>query len=153
MILKFDFKFQTFGTGARRLSISGKEFQSIAKLRSRHRVRTQRKKPSFEKRELCLYYMCLHIPPLPVTYSNLFSNKKRKKKIFQQLFFFFDFSDQPPPGHVKQEIKNPCPKVTKSTFYNISSSLLMLSASKYFLVRQKYICFEKQKFFFIGNQK
>ena len=43
--------------------------------------------------------------------------------------------------------KIPPPKMTISTFYNISSSLLILSASKVFLVRQKYIWFEKQKFF------
>ena len=40
------------------------------------------------------------------------------------------------------------------TFYNISSSLLMLSAQKSFLVRQKYVCFEKKKkVFLMGNQK
>ena len=47
----------------------------------------------------------------------------------------------------------PSPKVTKFTFYNISSSLLMLSAPKLFLVRQKYVWFEKKKFCFDGKPK
>ena len=45
------------------------------------------------------------------------------------------------------------PKVTKFIFYNISSSLLTVSSLKFFLVTQKYVCFEKKICFFNGKPK
>ena len=52
-------------------------------------------------------------------------------------------------SEVKCECLLPPPKVTKFTFYNISSSI----SPKMFSVRQKYFCFEKKKVFFDGKLK
>ena len=57
------------------------------------------------------------------------------------LAIFLDFTKSPPP------------KVTKSIFHNISSFLLMLSASKLFLVRQQLIFLWETKIFFDGKPK
>ena len=63
--------------------------------------------------------------------ANFFSNEG-----LERVLQFFLILQNPPP-----------PKVTKSTFYNISSFLLMLSSSNFFWLDKSIFAFDKQNFF------